>query len=262
MKKKRSRSRSRSCCLWPIYFLTAAAVLCCAILLSLPDVASLRTETPKVTALMRIRSREWLAKDRVPDRRQRFVPLSRISKNLQHAVLVAEDDAFYQHPGYDLKQIRRSIEIDWKERRLVRGASTITQQLARNIYLSPSRNPIRKLRELLICLRLEKALTKDRILELYLNLIEWGVNVYGAEAACRLYYGKGCRSLLPEEAATLAAIIPNPRRRDPRKHLSLVEKRKKRILWLMRRRGYLKTADYQSALSRRVRTRPLKRKAT
>ena len=118
------------------------------------------------------------------------MPYTQISSNLRRAVLVAEDSAFFDHEGIDLKQIRASLEMNWEEGRFTRGASTITQQLAKNLYLTPSRNPVRKLKELLITRRLEAALTKRRILEIYLNVIEWGDGIFGAEAASRAYFGK------------------------------------------------------------------------
>ena len=120
-----------------------------------------------------------------------------ISANLKRAVLVSEDSAFWQHDGVDMEQLKASIEKDLERGRMVRGGSTITQQLAKNLYLSPSRNPIRKLRELIISRRLEAALTKRRILELYLNVVEWGDGIYGAEAAARTYFHRSAATLGP-----------------------------------------------------------------
>jgi monofunctional biosynthetic peptidoglycan transglycosylase len=117
---------------------------------------------------------------------QRWVSYSHVSPELKRAVLVAEDDAFFQHEGVDLAQLQESLEIDWAKGKFTRGASTITQQLAKNLYLSPSKNPLRKLRELIIARRLEAELKKARILEIYLNVIEWGDGIYGAEATGRL----------------------------------------------------------------------------
>ena len=122
---------------------------------------------------------------------------NRISGNLKRAVLVAEDSAFWQHEGIDFEQIRESLEINLERMEFARGASTITQQLAKNLYLSPSRNPARKLRELCITRRLEAVLSKRRILELYLNVIEWGDGIWGAEAASRAYFGKPCAAVTP-----------------------------------------------------------------
>ena len=130
-------------------------------------------------------------------------------------MLVAEDSAFFDHEGLDLKQIRASLEMNWEEGRFTRGASTITQQLAKNLYLTPSKNPVRKLKELLITRRLEAALTKRRILEIYLNVIEWGDGIFGAEAASRAYFGKPASALTADEAALMAGAIINPRVHNP-----------------------------------------------
>jgi hypothetical protein len=126
---------------------------------------------------------------------QQWVPYSRISGSLKRAVSVAEDDAVWQHEGIDVKQIKESIERDLQKRSFSRGGSTITQQLAKNLYLSPSKNPVRKLRELLITRRLEASLTKTRIFEIYLNVIEWGDRIYGAEAASRTHFRKPASAL-------------------------------------------------------------------
>lgn len=187
------------------------------IYLTLPDVRALAMENPSTTAFMELRQREALEAGRELTVRQRWVPYPRISNNLRRAVLVAEDAAFFDHDGIDLKELRASLEHNWEEGRFERGASTITQQLAKNLYLSPSRNPIRKLRELLITRRLEAALTKRRILEIYLNVIEWGDGLFGAEAAARAYFGKPASALTPDEAALLAGAIINPRQDNPAK---------------------------------------------
>jgi monofunctional biosynthetic peptidoglycan transglycosylase len=143
------------------------------------------------------------------------VSYNRISPSLKRAVLVAEDAAFWQHDGVDYAELQKSIELDWARGQLLRGASTITQQLAKNLYLSPSRNPLRKLRELIIARRLEAELKKARILELYLNVIEWGDGIYGVEAAARTYFGTSASSLGPAESALLAGAIINPRQLNP-----------------------------------------------
>lgn len=179
--------------------------------LTLPDVRPLKTSNPQTTAFMELREREARAKGKAPRRIQRWVAYSRISPDLKRAVLVAEDDAFWQHEGVDFEQLQESIGIDWARGRFSRGGSTITQQLAKNLYLSPSKNPVRKLREWVIARRLEAELKKARILELYLNVIEWGDGVYGVESAARAYFGKSAAELDPSESALLAAVIVNPR---------------------------------------------------
>ena len=136
---------------------------------------------------------------------------------LKRAVIVTEDAAFFDHDGIDLEEIKASLERNWEEGQLLRGGSTITQQLAKNLYLSPSRNPLRKVKELFIARRLEAALTKQRIFEIYLNMIEWGDGIFGCEAASRAYFGKPCASLGMEEAALMAGAIINPREHSPAK---------------------------------------------
>ena len=156
--------------------------------LTLPDVRVLARTNPSSTAFMEQRAVEAAREGRTTRRVQEWVPYSRISESLKRAVLVAEDAAFWQHEGIDVVQIRESIQTSWEQGVPIRGASTITQQLAKNLYLSPSRDPLRKLRELVIARRLEAALSKVRIFELYLNVIEWGDGICGAEAAARTYF--------------------------------------------------------------------------
>jgi len=175
--------------------------------LTLPDVRLLKTNNPQKTAFMELRTDEARAKGQEPRRVQRWMAYGRVSPNLTRAVLVAEDDLFWQHEGLDLDQLQESLAQDWARGRLTRGGSTITQQLAKNLYLSPSKNPLRKLRELVIARRLEVELKKARILELYLNVIEWGDGIYGAEAAARAYFGVSASELSPQQAALLAAAI-------------------------------------------------------
>jgi monofunctional glycosyltransferase len=179
--------------------------------LTLPDVRSLKTMNPVSTAFMELRQREAQADGKELRHYQVWVPYSRISQNLKRAVLVAEDDAFWQHEGVDMEQLKISIESDITRGQAARGGSTITQQLAKNLYLSPSKNPLRKVRELIIARRLEAELKKSRILELYLNVIEWGDGVYGVEAAARTYFHTSAAVLGPAESALLAAAIVNPR---------------------------------------------------
>jgi len=183
--------------------------------LTLPDVRSLATTNPKATAFMELREREAAAAGRPVMRVQRWVPYSRISINLRRAVLAAEDSAFFDHEGVDIAEIKKSIQDSIEKGKELRGASTITQQLAKNLYLSPSRNPLRKVEELMITWRLETALSKARILEIYLNVIEWGDLVWGAEAASRTYFGVPASALSREQAALLAGAIINPRVYSP-----------------------------------------------
>ncbi len=185
--------------------------------LTLPDVRPLAKTNPKTTAFMELRVEEAREAGRKFSIRHQWVPYNRISPMLKRAVIVTEDAAFFDHDGIDLEEIKASLERNWEEGQLRRGGSTITQQLAKNLYLSPSRNPIRKVTELFIARRLEAALTKQRIFEIYLNMIEWGDGIFGCEAASRAYFGKACASLGTEEAALMAGAIINPREHSPAK---------------------------------------------
>jgi len=208
--------------------------------LTVPDVRGLRTTNPTTTAFMELRAREARAKGQQPRRVYRWVNYRNISPDLKRAVLVAEDSAFWQHDGVDYEQLQESIEADWARGRFLRGGSTITQQLAKNLYLSPSKNPLRKIRELIIARRLEAELKKARILELYLNLIEWGDGVYGAEAAARTYFQTSAGALGPTESALLAAAIINPRLYNPARPNGRLLRRQQLIL---RRMGVVTPPD-------------------
>jgi monofunctional biosynthetic peptidoglycan transglycosylase len=161
---------------------------------------------------------------------QQWVPYGRISETLKRAVLVAEDAAFWQHDGVDYGELRISVRTSLERGEFPRGASTITQQLAKNLYLSPSRNPVRKLRELLIARRLESELSKARIFEIYLNVIEWGDGLFGIEAASRTYFGTSAASLGRSQSALLAAAIVNPRVLNPARPTARLRARQELIL--------------------------------
>jgi len=200
---------------------------------TLPDVRPLRFANPPTSAFIDLRAREARARGDMPRRRQIWIGYRSMSRDLIRAVLVAEDDAFWQHDGVDMNQLQESLQIDWTRGRFVRGGSTITQQLAKNLYLSPSRDPIRKLRELIIARRLEVELPKTRILEIYLNIIEWGDGVYGAEAASQMYFQKHAAELTPQQAALLAAAIVNPRAMNPQRPTARLVRRQQLILQRM-----------------------------
>ena len=187
----------------------------CHTWMTLPDVRPLARTPPPSTAFMRLRESQARDNGQTPRRRQRWVSYDAISPNLKRAVQVAEDAAFWSHEGLDFDEIKASMEKNWQDGEFSRGASTITQQLAKNLYLSPSRNPYRKVQELFIARRLEAVLTKRRIFELYLNLIEWGEGIWGAEAAARAYFGISAAELDPSQSALLAGAIINPRIYSP-----------------------------------------------
>jgi monofunctional biosynthetic peptidoglycan transglycosylase len=197
---------------------------------TLPDVRPLADTNPTTTAFIELRAEEARAEGKTPRQIQHWISYPRISPNLKRAVLVAEDAAFWQHDGIDYEELQKSIELDWARGQLVRGASTITQQLAKNLFLSPSRNPARKLRELVITRRLEAELPKSRILELYLNVIEWGDGIYGIEAASEHYFGYPASALTPSSAALLAGAIINPRVLNPAHPTGRLLRRQQMIL--------------------------------
>jgi monofunctional biosynthetic peptidoglycan transglycosylase len=180
------------------------------------------TPVREVKALQRINPRETLYMARYRETleekdtlSQVFVPLDSISVNLQHMVLAAEDDGFYTHPGFDIGAILEAMEYNRINNSIKRGASTLTQQLAKNLFLTPERSFERKAKELLYTVLLEKFLGKKRILELYLNYAQWGKTVFGCEAASRFFYKKSCKNLTRTEAARLAAVLAKPEKVSP-----------------------------------------------
>jgi monofunctional glycosyltransferase len=196
---------------------------------TLPDVVPLAKRFPATTAFME-RRRMSLEQSGLSTRLEwQPVPMSRIAPSMQSAVVAAEDARFWEHGGVDWTAIRTAAVHDWNRGKLSHGGSTITQQLAKNLYLSPARTPWRKAREWAIAQRLESTLTKRRILELYLNVVEFGPRTYGVEAAARRYFGKSAAALTPIESSRLAAMIPSPRIYDPVRHPRRVEQRARRI---------------------------------
>ena len=146
---------------------------------------------------------------------------------------MSEDASFYQHHGFDWEGLQAAFNRNWAKGKLQRGGSTLTQQLAKNLYLSPDKNLFRKGHEAMLTWKMERTLPKKRILELYLNVVEWGHGVYGAEAAARHHFGKSAEDLSPAEAALLAAMLPSPRRYDPIKLTPYLSKRQAQILkWM------------------------------
>ncbi len=202
-----------------------------------PNIGRLKKENPAKTAFMEYREKEWQREGKNLKIKRQWVPLSRISPYLIKAVIIAEDDKFYQHEGFDFEAIQKAMEKDLKEGKFKVGGSTISQQLAKNLFLSPSKNPIRKLKEAILTWRLERALPKKRIMELYLNVVEWGQGIFGIEMAARTYYGKTASALGPEESARLAAVLPNPRKYNPLSQSGFVVHRSRIFYNIMLRRG-------------------------
>lgn len=174
-------------------------------------VVRLKQQNPDTTAFIEKRSREAAAQGKVFQKRMVWISSERISPHLLSAVIAGEDPDFWEHWGVDRRAMWEALKEDWRQRRLLRGGSTIDQQLAKNLFLSSSKNPLRKVQEIIVAVEMERVLGKKRILEIYLNVIEWGDGVYGAEAAAQHYFNSSASSLTLEQAAYLAAIIPGPR---------------------------------------------------
>ena len=212
------------------------------------SVAPLAKVAPRRTALMRQRETGARRMGRPYRVDQRWVPYARISPVLRRAVLIAEDDAFYSHGGLDWNEIGASARTNLERRRVVRGGSTVTQQLAKNLFLGDRRTLTRKLTEVLLAFRLERSLSKRRIFELYLNLIEWGDGIYGVEAAAERYFQVPSSQLSERQAVLLAAVIINPRRYSPLQPARRIERRVRMIASRMRRRGYLDQDQYLAVI--------------
>lgn len=207
--------------------------------LTWPDVARLATENPKTTAFIERYKESERAAGRSGEVRRTWVPYERISPHLKRAVLVAEDIDFFSHKGFATDEMKKALEEAWEEKQLPRGASTLSQQLAKNLWLSPSRNPLRKVKEALLTRQLETHLSKRRILELYLNVAEMGPGVYGAEAAARHWFGIPAAGLTELQAAQLAALLPRPKTWHPRHESRAYTRRVETILRRMRKADWL-----------------------
>ena len=230
MRKSTAQSRSRRKVFLIIGLVLPVGAMFFLWLLMMPDVSVLQATNPKVTALMEARQAQTEAQGRTIERHWVWVPLSRISPHLRQAVVTAEDASFFSHEGFDWEGIKDAALYNLEAGEFKRGGSTITQQLAKNLYLSSERSLIRKAQESLITRSLEHHLSKERILELYLNVAEWGQGVYGAEAAARHHFKKSSHALTADEAAWLAAILPSPRRYDPLRKTAFLTRRHERIL--------------------------------
>jgi len=212
---------------------------------SLPDVEPLAARAPAVTALMEQRRAEAALAGRSFRPDYRPVSLDRISPRLARAVVASEDASFFGHAGFDWNEIKNAAEQNWKAGRTVRGASTLTQQLAKNLWLGTERSYLRKIREALLAVKLERSLPKKRILTLYLDVAEWGEGVFGAEAAARRWFGVPARDLSAAQSATLAAMLPAPRRAALAPAPRWLARRARRILGLLERNGTVPAADVE-----------------
>ena len=209
----------------------AAAGACFGLfqLLTWPEVAELAEENPETTAFIeRTRKRARSQGHEAPVDR-RWVPYERISPHLKVAVVAAEDIGFFSHEGFAVDEIKAAVRDRIEEGKKLRGASTISQQLVKNLWLSPSRNPWRKVKEALLTVQLERHLDKRRILEIYLNSVEFAPGVYGAEAAARRFYGRSAAELTTRQAAALAAGLPRPSSWHPGSESAAYQRRVERI---------------------------------
>jgi len=214
----------------------------------LPPVEQLKDRTANLT----IQVKDWHGGYHpfvVGPKNRYWTPSARIPSEMKWAVILAEDASFYKHDGIDVKAIKNAIMYDLEQKSLARGASTITQQVAKNLFLSREKTLTRKAKELYLAKRMEQELTKGRIIELYLNVVELGPMVYGIGHGARYYFGKSAANLSPRECAFLAAMLPGPRLAyNPYKNLGKVLKRSNMILRLLASKGVLSTAEYRAAL--------------
>ena len=215
----------------------------------LPPVAALADRTANLT----IQVKDWQGKFYpfvVGPQNPRWTPAEIIPAEMKWAVIVAEDANFYRHEGIDVQAIKDAIKYDLEKKRFARGASTITQQTAKNLFLSREKSISRKIKEIYLARRMEQELTKGRILELYLNIAELGPMVYGIGHASRYYFDKTAGSLTPRECAFLAAMLPGPQKvYNPYRNLDRVLKRSDMVLRLLRQKGVLSEGEYRQALA-------------
>lgn len=196
--------------LWRLLFFLAGAVLLYQLWI-FGHIVYWNFYNPSTSAFMQERLDVLQEKKPEAMLHHQWVPYERISPHLKRAIIAAEDGKFLQHEGFDFEAIQKAYEKNLEKGKFVRGGSTISQQLAKNLFLSGKKTPWRKIEEAIITLMLENVMSKRRILEIYLNKIEWGNGIFGAEAASRHYYGVSASALTAKQAARLAAMVPNPR---------------------------------------------------
>jgi monofunctional glycosyltransferase len=217
----------------------------------LPTAEQFKTKNPTTTAVMQARAEEAVEQGRPVVSQQYWLPLSRISRWLIDAVVNSEDARFFDHDGIDIIETEAALEKAVERGKLGRGASTITQQLAKNLWLGEDRTLGRKVREMILARRLE-ALGKERVLELYINVAEWGEGIYGAEAASRYWFHKSAAEIEPAEAAVLAAMLPSPRKRTPQRPTRPLRRRASKVLAMYGMYHQLEGADLREARRRLV----------
>ncbi len=199
----------------------------------------------------------WDQRDNQPLRK--YVLLNSISIDLIKPVIISEDDTFFRHSGINMDELKKAFRENLQKKQFARGASTITMQLARNAFLSRTKTITRKMREIVITKRIEETLTKRQILEYYLNVIEWGPNVYGAEAAAYYYFGKSASQLNLAEGSLMAGILPNPIYYNPYENMRGAKRKQLRVLRLMRDAGLISSSQMKETFDTRLRFRKVKR---
>ncbi|MDH4226903.1 MAG: monofunctional biosynthetic peptidoglycan transglycosylase [Deltaproteobacteria bacterium] len=212
-----------------------------------PDVSKLKKQSPGITLKLKTAD----GKERLFDvgtKNPSWTPIDNVPQNLITAIIQSEDISFYSHHGFDFSEIWDAIKTDIEEMSYVRGASTISMQLVKNLYLTREKSMGRKIKEAYLVVKMEKAISKKRIMELYLNIVEWGPGVYGVKEASAYYFGKTPSELTLDEAAVLAVILPNPVYYNPYKRPKYAEKKKVQILERMLKRGHITEEAFKTAL--------------
>lgn len=232
-----------------LFFSTLALLGVGALLLwrSLPDVSELAWRIPPTTALVEQRRAEARRAGRPYRPVLTPVPIEQVSPRLVDAVVLAEDAGFFGHGPFDFREISKAVERNWESRRFARGASTLTQQLARNLYLGTEKSLWRKLREAVLAMKLERSLPKRRILAIYLNVAEWGDGIFGAESAARNHFGVSAREVATAQAAVLAGMLPAPLRADLAAPAPWLKRRARRVLDLLLEYGRIEAGEHGHA---------------
>jgi len=212
---------------------------------SLPDVGALKTANPKSTAFIELRKKQASQNNKKLRIRQRWVSFKSIPKLFRQSVRISEDASFYKHEGVDFDELKEAIRRDLEDGRLSRGGRTITQQLAKNLYLSEDKTFVRKIKEYLIARRLEKTLTKYRIYHLYLNVIEFGPGIFGVQAAANYYFRKHVSELSLDEIVRLAAVIPRPLQVNPTRNKGWLKWKANWILKKLKKYNYISDEQFQ-----------------
>lgn len=229
-----------------LFVLLVPLVVLFGLFLTAPSGSEFIRKNPNITALIRQRNEEYQKTGKKVQIQWQWVQLNQISPNIIHAVILAEDVRFYQHNGFDVEAIKLALEKNMRRKKYAIGGSTITQQLAKNLYLSTKKSIPRKIRELITAFKMERRLSKKRILELYLNVIEFGNGIYGVEAASQYYFSKSAAELSIDEASRLVSIIPSPRRHSPYDGSKFTEHRRKWLLSWLYKTAYIDSVQYES----------------